>query len=254
MYCDAFDVDSGLIDMDDFGDGERRAGDNLSIQHRWEVSVQEAIALQERLRSLVRQTNALALDQIHTVAGVDAAYSEREDGKGWAHAAVVVLSFPGLELIEQATAAMKSKFPYVPGLLSFREAPVALGALAKLTTVPDVLIFDGQGYAHPRRFGLASHLGVYLGRPSLGCAKTRYIGTYEDPGPNQGDCSPLLDGAETIGMVVRTRAGTKPVFVSIGHQIDLPTAVQVVLRCARTFRLPEPIHLADQLTRQTTSH
>jgi len=209
--------------------------------HNWNISPEEAGAIQERLRPLVQQTNSIALDQIQTVAGIDASYG---DG---AQAAVVVFSFPELALIDQATVIRESVFPYVPGLLSFREGPVVLDALAKLKTAPDVLIFDGQGYAHPRRFGLACHLGVYLDRPSIGCAKTRFIGTYAEPGPEKGDCSPLLDQGETIGMVVRTRPGTNPLFVSIGHKIDLPTAVEVVLRCVRGYRLPETTRAADHL-------
>lgn len=211
--------------------------------HRWDVSVEEAIALQERLRPLVQQAPPVELDQIRTVAGVDGAYDEAGQGR----AAVVVCSFPDLRVVEQATAVKEVSFPYVPGLLSFREGPVVLAALEQLKAQPDVLLFDGQGYAHPRRFGLACHLGLYLGRPSIGCAKTRLIGTYEEPGPNRGDCAPLLDAGETIGMVVRTKARTRPVFVSAGYRIDLPTAVAVVLRCARGYRLPEPIRAADHL-------
>ncbi len=209
--------------------------------HPWDVSVEEAIAIQERLRSLVQMTNSFALDQVRTVAGIDASYGDV------GQAAVVVFSFPDLEMIAQATARRESVFPYVPGLLSFREGPVVLDALEKLKTQPDLLIFDGQGYAHPRRFGLACHLGVYLDRPSIGCAKTRFIGTYEAPGPNKGDCAPLLDEGETIGMVVRSRPGTNPLFVSVGHKIDLPTAVEVVLRCVRGYRLPETTRAADHL-------
>jgi deoxyribonuclease V len=211
--------------------------------HRWDVSVEEAIALQGRLRPLAPQAPPVALDQIRTVAGVDGAYDEAGRGR----AAVVVYALPDLEIVEQATAVKEVSFPYVPGLLSFREGPVALAAVEQLRTQPGLLIFDGQGYAHPRRFGLACHLGLYLGRPSIGCAKTRLIGTYEEPGPNQGDCAALRDGEEVIGMVVRTRAGTKPVFVSVGYGIDLPTAVAVVLRCVRGYRLPEPIRAADRL-------
>lgn len=210
-------------------------------KHPWNVSVEEAIAIQERLRPLVQRTNSLALDQIRTVAGIDASYGDI------GQAAIVVFSFPDLEIIDQATATRESVFPYVPGLLSFREGPVVLDAIEKLKQQPDVLIFDGQGYAHPRRFGLACHLGLYLDRPSIGCAKTRFIGTYEQPGPNKGDCSPLLDQGETIGMVVRTKANTNPLFVSVGHKIDLPTAVKVVLRCVRGYRLPETTRAADHL-------
>ncbi len=211
--------------------------------HPWDVSPEEAIAIQERLRPLIQQRNSIALDQIRTVAGIDAAYSEV------GQATIVVFSFPELKIIEQAMATRESVFPYVPGLLSFREGPVVLDAMAKLKQQPDLLIFDGQGRAHPRRFGLACHLGLYLDRPSIGCAKTRFIGTYAEPGPNKGDCSPLIDQGETIGMVVRTRANTNPLFVSVGHKIDLPTAVEVVLRCVRSSRLPETTRAADHLAR-----
>jgi deoxyribonuclease V len=211
--------------------------------HDWDVSPEEAIAIQERLRPLVQKTNGIALAQVRTVAGIDAAYGNV------GQAAIVVFSFPALEIIDQATATRESVFPYVPGLLSFREGPVVLDALAKLKQQPDLLIFDGQGYAHPRRFGLACHLGLYLDCPSIGCAKTRFIGTYAEPGPNKGDCSPLLDEGETIGMVVRTRPDTRPVFVSVGHKIDLPTAVEAVLRCVRGYRLPETTRAADHLAR-----
>lgn len=227
--------------------------DNFSPQkvdqqmlHDWDVSPEEAIAIQERLRPLVQQTNGVALDQIRTVAGIDASYQEV------GQAAIVVFSFPDLKIIDQATATRESFFPYVPGLLSFREGPVVLDAIAKLKQQPDLLIFDGQGYAHPRRFGLACHLGLYLDRPSIGCAKTRFIGTFEEPGPNKGDSAPLLDAGETIGMVVRTKANTRPLFVSVGHKIDLPTAVEVVLRCVRDYRLPETTRAADHLAGMMT--
>ena len=209
--------------------------------HNWDVSIEEAIAIQERLSPLVQRANGIALDQIRTVAGIDASYHDI------GRAAIVVFSFPTLEIIEQATAKRESVFPYTPGLLSFREGPVVLEAMETLKTQPDVLIFDGQGYAHPRRFGLACHLGLALDRPSIGCAKTRFIGTYQEPGPNKGDRSPLIDQDEVIGAVVRTRAGTNPLYVSVGHKIDLDTAVEVVLRCVRDYRLPETTRAADHL-------
>lgn len=202
-----------------------------------------AIAMQEQWRGRVQPTNSFAPDELHTVAGIDAAYH------GDARAAVVVMSFPALVMVEQATATLPTAFPYVPGLLSFREIPVVLAALAKLTTQPDIVICDGQGYAHPRRFGLACHLGVLIDKPTIGCAKTHFIGDYVEPGPNMGDCSPLIDDGETIGMVVRTRPATKPVFVSIGHKVDLDTAVAIVLRCVRGYRLPETTRAADHLSK-----
>jgi deoxyribonuclease V len=211
--------------------------------HGWDVSPEEAVAIQQRLRSRVQTTNGFALESVRTVAGVDASY--REGGK----AAVVVLSYPEMEPLEEVVASRDTVFPYVPGLLSFREAPQVLDALAKLQTRPDLLIFDGQGIAHPRRLGLAAHLGVYLDMPSIGCAKSRLTGRYTEPGPNPGDCSPLLDHGEVIGTVLRTKLRTNPLFVSIGHKIDLETAVEVVLRSVRGYRLPEPTRLADRLSK-----
>jgi deoxyribonuclease V len=216
--------------------------------HQWDISVKEAQALQKQLAPLVEPAGTFAVNQIRTVAGLDVSYVRREGETVEGRAAIVVLSFPDLEIIEQATAVTEVTFPYVPGLLSFREAPVLLAAWKRLETHPDVLVFDGQGYAHPRRFGLACHLGLYLDRPAIGCAKSRLIGTYAEPDPNQGDSVPLLDNGEVIGMVVRTKAKTKPVFISVGYRVDLPTAVAVVLSCTRGYRLPEPTRLADQLT------
>ena len=220
--------------------GCRRTGMRV---HEWNVSPEEAVAIQQRLRHLVRQTPALSLDAIRTVAGIDASY------KDVSRAVVVVLSFPSLDVLEQVEAVRETTFPYVPGLLSFREVPAVLDALAQLTTQPDVLMCDGQGYAHPRRLGLASHLGVYLDRPTIGCAKSRLIGHYTEPGPNLGDRSPLTDHGETIGVVLRSKPRTNPLFVSVGHRVDLEMAVELVLRCLRGYRLPEPTRLADKLSK-----
>ncbi|HZC76226.1 MAG TPA: deoxyribonuclease V, partial [Ktedonobacterales bacterium] len=183
------------------------------------------------------------LDDIRTVAGVDVSYGEV------GRAAVVVLSFPALEVLEEVAFEGAARFPYVPGLLSFREGPLALAALERVQTRPDVLMFDGQGYAHPRRLGLASHLGVYLDMPSIGAAKSRLVGTYVEPGPNIGDRSPLVHRGEVVGVALRTKPRTNPLFVSAGHKLDLETAVAVVLRCLRGYRLPEPTRLADKLTK-----
>jgi deoxyribonuclease V len=212
--------------------------------HDWNVSMEEAVAIQQRLRHLVQRSPTLALDAVRTVAGIDVSY------KDVSRAAAVVLALPSLEVIEQAEAIRETTFPYVPGLLSFREVPAVLDVLTKLTVLPDVLMCDGQGYAHPRRLGLASHLGVYLGRPAVGCAKSRLIGRYEVPGPNIGDRSPLVDRGEVIGAVLRTKPGTNPLFVSVGHLLDLDTAVELVLRCLCGYRLPEPTRLADKLTKR----
>jgi deoxyribonuclease V len=182
------------------------------------------------------------LGPVRAVAGIDASHRD-----GSARAAVAVLTFPELELIEHAVTTRPTTFPYIPGLLSFREGPAVLDALEQLKTSPDLLIFDGQGLAHPRRFGLACHLGLLLDRPAIGCAKSRLLGRYEEPGPHQGDYTLLCDKGETIGAAVRTRAGTKPVFVSIGHRVDLPTSVATVLKCCRGYRLPETTRWAHRL-------
>ncbi len=211
--------------------------------HPWDVGIEEALAIQRRLRPLVRQESSLALDGIHTVAGVDVSYGEV------GRAAVVVLSFPALEVLEEVAIEGAARFPYIPGLLSFREGPLALSALERVQTRPDVLMFDGQGYAHPRRLGLASHLGVYLDMPSIGVAKSRLVGTYAEPGPNIGDRSPLVHRGEVVGVALRTKPRTNPLFVSAGHKLDLETAVAVVLRSLRGYRLPEPTRLADKLTK-----
>lgn len=216
----------------------------VTMQHRWDVSPDEAIAIQQRLRAEIPPGEPTTLDQIHMVAGVDASY--REIGR----AAIAVFSFPDLALIEQVTATREVTFPYVPGLLAFREAPVVLAALERLRLRPDLLMFDAQGYAHPRRLGLARHLGAYLDQPSIGCAKSRLIGAYDEPGQDAGAWAPLMDGGEEIGRVVRTKARTNPLFVSVGYRITLPLAVEVVLRCTRGYRLPEPTRIADRLTKQ----
>jgi deoxyribonuclease V len=151
--------------------------------------------------------------------------------------------------MEEVVATRPISFSYVPGLLSFREAPVVLDAISSLRARPDLLMCDGQGDAHPRRLGLASHLGVYLDMPSIGCAKSRLIGTYDEPGPDQGSLSPLTDHGEIVGMVLRSKTGTRPLFISVGHMVDLATAVLLVTQCLRGFRLPEPTRLADKLSK-----
>lgn len=216
--------------------------------HSWDVSISEAIAIQQKLRSQVLITHGVTLATLKTIAGVDAAYRDE------ARAAIVVLTFPELEVIETAVATRTSTFPYVPGLLSFREVPVVLDAMEKLRVRPDLLMCDGQGYAHPRRLGLASHLGVYLDMPSVGCAKSRLIGSYNEPEPDQGSVSPLEDRGEIIGMVLRSKIGTRPLFISSGHRVDLPTAVELVMRCLCGYRLPEPTRLADKLSKDDSAY
>jgi deoxyribonuclease V len=211
------------------------------------MSIAEAVALQHELRERVRDAPCVAIDQIHTVAGFDASY------KDIARAAVVVFSFPDLQVLDQAVGECASLFPYVPGLLSFREGPAVVEAMAKVRVEPDLLLFDGQGIAHPRRFGLAAHLGVYLDRPSIGCAKSRLVGRYSEPGPNPGDSSQLTDHGETIGVVLRTKRRSNPLFISTGYRIDLPTAVKVVEMCLRGYRLPEPTRAAHNLAEAAKS-
>jgi deoxyribonuclease V len=210
------------------------------IAHQWDVSPQEALALQEQLANQVIREAKLGL--VATVAGVDASY-----GDGVARAALVTLSYPDLEVVAYATATRPVSFSYVPGLLTFREGPAVLDALDKLTSHPDLLIFDGQGLAHPRRLGIASHIGLLVDIPSIGCAKSRLCGQYEVPGPERGRFTLLTDKGETIGVVVRTRAGVKPVFVSIGHRVDLPTSINYVLNCCRGYRLPETTRWAHRV-------
>jgi deoxyribonuclease V len=179
----------------------------------------------------------------HFIAGVDISVNR------WAKtgtAAAVVLSYPGLELVEVQVVTDTLGFPYVPGLLTFREAPLVLAAFAKLEITPDLVIVDGQGIAHPRRIGLASHLGLYLGIPTIGCAKSRLCGEFEGPAEEHGSFTELKDNGEVIGAAVRTRSGVKPVFVSIGHMICLEDSIRWVLACCRGYRVPQPTRLAHQ--------
>lgn len=206
----------------------------LAISHPWNLLVSEAKALQVQLADKVIAETTFDPATVQTVAGVDVGFQG-----GVARAAVVVLDFPGLELVDCALAETEASFPYVPGLLAFREAPSVLAALEKLVTWPDLFIFDAQGIAHHRRLGLAAHMGVILDWPSIGCAKSRLVGNDSQPGDAVGDWAPLVDAGQTIGAIVRSRARVKPLYVSIGHRIDLPTAIDFVLRCTRGYRLPE---------------
>jgi len=209
----------------------------------WPRSPAEARQLQERLRGQVVTEDQLGV--VRRVAGVDAHY-----GTDRIWAAVVVMTMPDLVTIESVQIDRPLAFPYVPGLLSFREAPAILDAMRRLSNRPDLLLVDGQGLAHPRRFGLACHLGVLGDVPTIGVAKSCLIGAYQQPGVERGAWSELVDRGETIGAVLRTRSAVRPVFVSIGHRISLKTAIDFVLRCTDRFRLPEPIRAADALSRQ----
>jgi deoxyribonuclease V len=209
----------------------------------WPRTLAQAKAVQQALAPAVERRNRLP-ESTRLVAGVDVGF---EDAGRITRAAVAVLRFPELDRVEQAVFREATRFPYVPGYLSFRETPAILGALAQLATAPDVLLCDGQGLAHPRRFGLACHLGVLTGLPSIGVAKTRLVGHHAEVPAGRGACVALLDGDEVIGAVLRTRQAVQPLFVSIGHRIDLPTAVDFVLRCAPRYRLPETTRQAHRL-------
>ncbi|MBI4208335.1 MAG: deoxyribonuclease V [Deltaproteobacteria bacterium] len=207
--------------------------------HRWDVTPQEAIQIQQRLRQQVVPFHDFS--EIRTIAGID--ISTRNET---ARAAVVVLSFPDLRCMDQATASLPLTFPYVPGLLSFRESPAILKAFGRLQVRPDLLMIDGQGMAHPRRFGIACHLGLLLDIPSIGCAKSLLCGAFKEPGPTAPGFSDLIDHGEIIGAVLRTKNNTHPLFISIGHRIDLKRSIEYTLRCCRGYRLPEPTRLAHQ--------
>jgi deoxyribonuclease V len=210
--------------------------------HPWPRSVAEARTVQEGLRSSVVLEDDLG--EVTLVAGADVGF---EEGGRVTRAAVAVLTFPSLELRDRAVVRRETTFPYVPGYLSFREAPAVLDALGGLAEPPHLILCDGQGYAHPRRFGLACHLGVLADIPTIGVAKSRLVGSFEEPGPEKGDRSPLVHREETVGAVVRTRRGVKPLFVSSGHRVSLETAVVMTLRCTTKYRLPETTRWAHRL-------
>jgi len=212
------------------------------IKHSWNLLPKEAIALQHQLHSQVKTKRDFRLNQLKTIAGADCAFDK--NGK-YGYAGVVVYSWPDLEEVQRAGRRSKVTFPYLPGLLSFREAPLLMAAFDKLNKLPDLIIFDGQGYAHPRRFGIACHLGLLLDRPTIGCAKSRLVGEHEVPSQRPGSVAPLLYQDEQIGNVLRTRRGVKPVFVSIGHRIDLETATKILMKCVDKYRIPRPTRDAD---------
>jgi deoxyribonuclease V len=215
------------------------------IKHPLEISEKDAILLQRNLSDKVVKEDHL--EKVRWVAGVDAAYDEQSNKQ---FAAAVVLDAISLDFVEFSVSQEDVKFPYIPGLFSFRETPAITKALIKLRTVPDLIVCDGQGIAHPRRFGLACHLGVMFNIPSIGCGKTRLLGAADEPGPNRGDRSPLLDNGETIGFVLRTQNKIKPLYVSIGHLVSLETACDWVIKLTPKFRLPETTRQADQLVKR----
>ena len=222
--------------------------------HAWDLSPRDAIALQKALAGAVVRSDRFGPGgrrAIRRVAGVDAAFA---DGGRVIRAAAVMLDYPGLGVTGQVVVERPTAFPYVPGLLSFREVPALLEAVAQLPTMPDLILCDGHGYAHPRRFGLACHLGLWLDVPTIGVAKSRLTGAHDEPGPARGDVARLLAArgarpGERIGAVLRTREKVKPVYVSAGHRVSLRTAVALTLACATRYRLPEPTRLADKLSK-----
>jgi len=207
--------------------------------HEWDVTYDEARAIQERMAGRLKLVPLPR--SIRLVAGADMAFSKADD---LFFAAVVVLTLPDMEPIEERCVKKRSRFPYVPGLLSFREGPALLEAFERVRNRPDVVLLDGQGLAHPRRLGLASHVGLWLGVPTVGCAKSRLTGDHAEPGGRKGGWSPLTDGGEMIGSVLRTRTGVRPLFVSPGHLCDHEGARRVTLGCCTRYRLPEPTRLA----------
>ena len=202
------------------------------------LSPADAIALQKKLAAQV-VIAPLDLSQIRTVAGIDVSHKNN-----LGRAAIVVLSYPDLEVMEKVTIEQEITFPYIPGLLSFRETPIILAALSQLETAPDVLMLDGQGWAHPRRFGIACHVGVLCDVASVGVAKTRFVGTFDTLGENAGDTAPLMDKNEQIGVVIRGKKNTNPLYVSPGHKIDIVSSEGLVKSCLRGYKLPEPTRRA----------
>jgi len=207
--------------------------------HGWQVSTAQALEIQARLAAQVSRNSEVVAPRF--IAGVDISV---ERGRGMAQGAVVVLQYPALRPVETKVIAGNLDFPYIPGLLSFRESPLTLAACEQLGITPDLVLVDGQGVAHPRRFGLASHLGLCLNLPTIGCAKSLLCGTHKTPGAEPGSYAEVVDRGEIIGVALRTKLGVKPIYVSIGHKVDLKTAIYWVMKCCRGYRLPEPTRLA----------
>ena len=213
----------------------------MKIQHLhdWDLEPKEAIALQKQFAEQVIDDTPLDLKAIKTVAGVDVSVKN-----GVSQAAVIVCSYPDLELIETVRAQQPTSYPYIPGLLTFREGPVLEEAFQKLQHEPDVFVFDGMGRIHPRKMGIASHLGLWLDKPTIGCGKTHFIGEYDEPDTEKGSYSDLIYKGEQLGGVLRTRTNVKPVYISVGHRAELQSAIQLILSVTPKYRLPRPIRLA----------
>ena len=212
--------------------------------HSWNVSVEEAIQIQEALKDQIILKKPFS--KVRTMGGGDVAYSKNENRL---FGAIVVLSFPDMEILDMATADGKIPFPYIPNLLSFREGPILIQIFEKLRVKPDIMVYDGQGIAHPRRFGLASHLGLWFDLPSIGCAKTPLLEGFISPGASKGSFELIRKEGKEVGVVLRTKDNVKPLFISPGHRIDITTSIQLILESCQGFRFPEPLRKAHHATR-----
>lgn len=213
----------------------------MRLLHSWDVAYQEAVSIQNTLKKELILRDGVKIAPVNVIAGADISYSR---GSDLFFAAVVLLSYPDMQPIEEAHAVERVSFPYIPGLLSFREGPVLLKAFENLQQAPDLVMFDGQGIAHPRGIGLAAHMGLFLDIPAIGCAKSRLCGEHREPGSFPGDHEDLLYQGQVIGAVLRTKARVHPVFVSPGHLISLERSREVTMKCCRGYHLPEPIRQA----------
>lgn len=207
--------------------------------HEWDLKPPDAIQLQKDLAEQVINDTPIDIDAVNLVAGVDVSVKNNVS-----QAAVVVMTYPELEIIETVRSQKPTTYPYIPGLLTFREGPVLEDAFKQVENVPDVFIFDGMGQIHPRKMGIASHLGLWLDKPTIGCGKTHFIGDYADPAIEKGNYSILTHRGEPLGVVLRTRTNVKPVYISVGHRADITSAVQLVLACTPKYKLPRPIRQA----------
>ena len=214
---------------------------NIKYLHHWNITYKEAVNIQQELKGKLILYDKKSPGEMRTIAGADISYSKQDD---MFFAAVVLLAWPTMDVIEEVSLAERAPFPYIPGLLTFREGPALLKVFEKLTSVPDGVIFDGQGIAHPRGIGLASHMGLFLDIPTIGCAKKRLVGVYDEVGAEIGDYADLTLDGRIMGAVVRTKKNVKPLFISPGHKIGLRRAVEVVLSCCRGYRIAEPVRRA----------
>ncbi len=209
--------------------------------HSWDISPQEAIRVQKALRDKIIFDSSFKLSGVKKIAGADVSYSKQEN---LVYGVVLILTYPELKVIEEKWAVKEASFPYVPGLLVFREGPSLIEAFEKIENEPDLVMFDGHGISHPRGIGIASHMGILLDKTTIGVAKTSLTGEWKMPGNKRGSLSPILKDGKEIGAVVRTKENVEPIFVSVGHKVDLDTAVGIALSCSIGYRLPEPVRQA----------